>query len=277
MLNGYYISHNVQVSPANHIRYCVSFVNLLMFSGLSLVPRYSIPHKRRRGEERSCVQRILGNTAASLISHSTKEGTTSTGVLNVSNRCTRPQMWQTHGHWSLFLSAGAGEALNLKPLSWVSTRPPQLEPRSSDLMSEQCLHKKVSRADLRAGRQPQPRCWCAIGAAEPRPALGRGVSCPATEDGDREVLCLILEILECVTEWLWSEAEVFLLTMNSAVKPVNLSSIWSTRLDIMRVFCLNYRIVEWNDVLRILYDTMTHEFVLSINPRWGFAMDWMPW
>ena len=81
------------------------------------------------------------------------------------------------------------------------------------------------------------------------------------------MLYLILEILECVTDWLWSEAEVFLLTMNSAVKPVNLSSIWSTRLDIMRVFCLNYRIVEWNDVLRILYDTMTHEYVLSINPR----------
>ena len=72
MLNGYYISHNVQVSPANNRRYYVSFVNLLIFSGLSLVPRYSIPHKRRRGEERSCVQRIPGNSAASLAIHSTK-------------------------------------------------------------------------------------------------------------------------------------------------------------------------------------------------------------
>ena len=61
-------------------------------------------------------------------------------------------------HMVTILSAGAGEALNLKPWAWVSTRPPQLEPRSSDLMSERCLHKKVSRADLRAGRQPQPRC-----------------------------------------------------------------------------------------------------------------------
>ena len=40
--------------------------------------------------------------------------------------------------------------------------------------------------------------------------------------------CCAWYLLEWVTDWLWSESKVFFLYMNSTVKPVSLSSIWST-------------------------------------------------